>query len=244
MAEEEAAASHVAIKLPAFWQKNPRTWFVAVEAQFQRAKITQEETRYYHVLSVLPCEVIDTIFSVTEDPGDTPYTTLKEKLLGSFTPSTHQAIWQVLDMPMLADDQKPSALLDSMLAILPKEVKTTCPVIHAIYLRKLPSFLRAPLMAVKFDTIQTMAQQADMIWGGQDGQAQGHVSAARHQESRSPVRSRGRSRRPAKQRTATPAPPGDLCFYHSRFGKKAHRCEKPCTWEEAGNALAADDIDI
>ena len=148
-------------------------------------------------------------------------------------------------MPALADDQKPSTLLDSMLAVLPKEVKSSCPVIHAIFLRKLPSSLRAPLMAVKFETIQEMARQADMIWGGQDAQARAHVSAARQQEPRSPVRSRGRSRRSTKQRSATPAPPaGDLCFYHARFGKRAHRCEKPCTWEEAGNALAADDIDI
>jgi hypothetical protein len=23
-----------------------------------------------------------------------------------------------------------------------------------------------------------------------------------------------------------------LCYYHSRFGQKAHRCEAPCTWAE------------
>ena len=23
-----------------------------------------------------------------------------------------------------------------------------------------------------------------------------------------------------------------LCYYHSNFGKKAHKCEAPCTWAE------------
>ena len=32
-----------------------------------------------------------------------------------------------------------------------------------------------------------------------------------------------------------PPPPGQmrregLCFFHKRFGEKANRCEKPCTW--------------
>lgn len=34
----------------------------------------------------------------------------------------------------------------------------------------------------------------------------------------------GRSR--SRSRRASPAPAG-MCFYHSRFGAKAHRCERP-----------------
>ena len=73
----------MAVKLPTFWHKNPRSWFVSVEATFRRAKITQEETRFDHVLAVLPMEVIDTIHSIVDNPGDAPYSTLKEKLLGT-----------------------------------------------------------------------------------------------------------------------------------------------------------------
>jgi len=89
--DKEVLANHVAINLPTFWTKNPRSWFVSVEAQFQRAKITQEETRYWHILAVLPCEVIDSIHSITKNPGKQPYTSLKNKLLGTYTLSAWQA---------------------------------------------------------------------------------------------------------------------------------------------------------
>jgi len=235
--DEEVLVNHVAIKLPTFWTKNPRSWFVSVEAQFQRAKITQEETRYWHVLAVLPCEVIDSIHSITENPGEQPYTALKNKLLGTYTPSAWKAIWHVFDMPNLATDQKPSTLLDNMVAGLPKEVKTDNPMLHALFLRKLPAFVRAPLMAVKFESIQQMASQADEIWGGQDEQVASNAISER--SPRSPRRSS--SKRPPR-RADTPGR-HKLCFYHHRFGKRANKCEPPCTWQESGNALAADDSD-
>lgn len=236
-----AGANHVAVKMPTFWPKNPRSWFISVEAQFHKAKITQDDTKYWHVLAALPCEVIDSIHSVTE--LDTPsYTALKEKLLGSYSPSSWQAIWHVLDMPNLATDQKPSALLDTMLAALPSEIKSDNKMFHAVFLRKLPTYLRAPLMSSTFTTVQEMAAKADQIWGAQDHQA-AHTAATISSQQRSPSRGRDRSRRPPKERrAATPGKPG-LCWYHAKFGKKAHSCEQPCTWKQSGNAVAADDSD-
>lgn len=235
--DEAASASHVAVKLPTFWSKNPRSWFVSVEAQFMRAKITQEETRYWHVLSVLPCEVVDTIHAITENPGDTPYTALKNKLLGTFTPSKWQSLWHVMDIPSLAADQKPSTLLDLMAAHLPPTVKTDNEFFHAVFLRKLPAFIKGPLMAANFDNIQQMAEHADKIWGAQEDQAA--TNAVLDRRPRSP------SRRNNQQRNKRADTPGksSLCFYHRKFGKKAHSCTQPCSWQPSGNAVAADDSD-
>ena len=235
---DAASASHVAVKLPTFWHKNPRSWFVSVEATFWRAKITQEETRFDHVLAVLPMEVIDTIHSIVDNPGDAPYSTLKEKLLGTYTPSPWQALWQVMDLPSLAADQKPSTLLDTMAALLPVGTKTDSKFFHAIYLRKLPTNIRAPLMAASFNTVEEMAAHADKIWGAQEEQAATHAVSGSNRGSRSPAR---QSKKVNKGRRSETPGKARLCRYHWRFGEAAERCEPPCPRQPTGNGLAATD---
>ena len=41
------------VKLPDFWQHNPRSWFQYIEAQFQLRGITQDVTKYFHVVAAL-----------------------------------------------------------------------------------------------------------------------------------------------------------------------------------------------
>ena len=41
------------VKLPDFWQNNPRSWFQHIEAQFQLRGITQDVTKYFHVVAAL-----------------------------------------------------------------------------------------------------------------------------------------------------------------------------------------------
>ena len=41
------------VKLPDFWQHNPRPWFQHIEAQFQLRGITQDMTKYFHVVAAL-----------------------------------------------------------------------------------------------------------------------------------------------------------------------------------------------
>ena len=50
---------------------------------------------------------------------------------------------------------------------------------------------------------------------------------------------RGRSRTCSQPHSRAPSPanPG-TCFYHARYGDKAHRCEGACTYKASGNALA------
>jgi len=41
------------VKLPDFWQHNPRAWFQHIEAQFQLRGITQDVTKCFHVVAAL-----------------------------------------------------------------------------------------------------------------------------------------------------------------------------------------------
>ena len=57
-AQEQQPVAHVAVKLPEFWVRDPAMWFSQAEAQFRRGRITREMTKYDHVLTKLPENVI------------------------------------------------------------------------------------------------------------------------------------------------------------------------------------------
>ena len=52
---------HVSIKPPAFMETAVDGWFAIMDAQFNIAKITNSQTKFYHVLSALPPETISHI---------------------------------------------------------------------------------------------------------------------------------------------------------------------------------------
>lgn len=232
-----AGANAVAVKLPTFWPQKPRSWFIPVEAQFRRAGITQEQTMFDHVLAVLDPETCDRISDVAEDPGETPYTTLKERLLSSFTLSPWQSMWQLFDLPEMAEDQRPSLFLATMKALLPPEEKADSFTFKALFIKKLPEELRGPLISSKFETVAAMAAHADTLWGARSIKPAVHAVQNANRRGRSPS-CRGKQSR----RADTPANNG-LCFYHARFGNEARRCDAPCRHQPSGNALAADDSD-
>ena len=46
-------ANNAFIKLPEFWEFSPTAWFAQTEAQFAIRDVTDDTTRYYHVVSAL-----------------------------------------------------------------------------------------------------------------------------------------------------------------------------------------------
>ena len=75
----------VAIKLPTFWAQQPEVWFLQAEAQFHICKITDDITKYYHVVAALDQEtsgrVLDTL---SAPPADNKYTDLKQETAHHF----------------------------------------------------------------------------------------------------------------------------------------------------------------
>jgi hypothetical protein len=51
--ETPAEVSRVAMRLPPFYTVEPDVWSVSAQAQFTLAGITEERTKFYHVLSQL-----------------------------------------------------------------------------------------------------------------------------------------------------------------------------------------------
>ena len=73
------------IKLPDFWQHNPRPWFQHIEAQFQLRGITQDVTKYFHMVAALDVSTTAKAIALLEAPPvDGKYDALKTFLLNVF----------------------------------------------------------------------------------------------------------------------------------------------------------------
>ena len=65
------AVESVALKLPTFWVSSPLAWFAQAEAQFELRKISQDESKYYHVVAALDNVTANRALSVITSPSPT-----------------------------------------------------------------------------------------------------------------------------------------------------------------------------
>lgn len=251
----DAALHHVAVKLPDFWTKDPDMWFAQAECGFEMARVTRSYTKYQHVLMKLPQEVIISVRSLVQEIEPTTpdaYEQLKARLSTSFSMTPYQRGYAILDHPDLGD-RRPSRMMAEMVALLPAGSAPDI-LFFCLFLRRLPASIREHLAAAAHKHADEMAAHADRLWDARQGSAGVstlveplEVLALRQTGrggSQSPSRSRRaspdtrKSRDQSRPRRSTPSRRGDrsdyvnpsFCFYHDRFGKKASKCENPCTW--------------
>ena len=224
----------VPVKLAEFWQEEPALWFTQAEAQFRRGHVTDGRLQADYLISSLQAATLKSVRNIlTDDTSNktTLYNWLKERLVHCFLATKWSMAFQILAHPGLGD-LRPTQLLDAMMALLPLGEPPGI-LFQALFLQRLPVDMRDHLVAANLQTPREMAVTADRMWDSRSKKG-ATVAAVR---GVSPA-ARGCSPR---RRAATPGPEG-LCFYHSRFAAKAHRCEPPCTWSEAkpaGNGSAA-----
>ena len=112
-------AASVALKLPVFWPEATEVWFAQADPQFAIKNITVSKTKFYHAVASLPQDVAAQILDLIRAPpaGD-PYEVLKECLTRLYF-----LRFQALVSLPLTGDQKPSHLMNRMLALLPDDYK-------------------------------------------------------------------------------------------------------------------------
>lgn len=214
----------VALKLPPFWQDRPAAWFHTTEAQFHIRNIADEVTKFYYVVSSLDGTVaaqMEDVLAVAPAAGS--YTRLKEALTKRYGLTDEQKTSLLFSINGLGD-RKPSELLRYL-----RTLHRSAPAdkfFMAFFLHQLPSAVRAILAAQTFPDIDAMAVAADNILAEQAAPSTYVVQRSKSQPSK--VTSG------TKEMTAQ----SGLCYYHSRFGHRAHKCRPPCTW--SGNGVASN----
>lgn len=219
----------VAIKLPNFWPDQPIVWYSQAEAQFAIKNITTSLTKFYHCVAVLPQDVAAAVIDLIRvPPPDSPYETLKERLLQTYSLSDYARAEQLVDQPPLGD-RKPSSLLNSMLALLPEGHKPDF-LFKFLFLRKLPADIRGHLINTKFEDIRDLAALADSLWSSRQTSPVSAATVSNPEEAADGSNVSALNRRSNL--------PSSYCWYHEKYGSQATKCKPGCSYKPSGNARA------
>ena len=213
----------VTVKLPTFWPQDTELWFIQAEAQFQIRGITLSATKYHHAVAALDAETASRCRDVLRaPPSESPYESLKQSLLGTFSCSEYQRASKLINMPPLGD-ASPSKLLDEMFTLLGDH--TPCFLFRALFLERLPMDIRMHLTGSTVTDIRELARLANDIWVTKQ--------AATVNEMEQEVEA------VKINRTKTPKFDPTLCRYHAAYGLKARKCISPCRLsQDKGNGTA------
>ena len=198
MAETHA----VALKLPTFWTDKPDLWFCSVEAQFAIRNITQDETKYYYVVSALTNDMASAVSSVlTNPPAKDKYVTLKTALEKFYRVPPIKKVTNFIHQGTISD-RRPREVAKELFGL----GATAEQFQMALFVNAMPTTVQTHLLARDYKDVSEMADTAEaLVSEGLVG-----VSAA------------------TKPRPAAGKPKRELCFYHRNFGDRARRCQPPC----------------
>ncbi|XP_076043613.1 uncharacterized protein LOC143026728 [Oratosquilla oratoria] len=226
----------VSLKLPPFSTIDAPSWFRRTEIQFRLRKISASQTKADYVLEAIPEDVFPLISQwLDQHDGVIQYDVLKQYLLQEFTPSAASRAAKILQLSQqpLGDIKPSTAYLEMMsIARLPNTANGTSrdvDMLRQLWLMRLPVPVRSALGNAEEMTTDEVSRKADHL-------ADAHAAAARSQDvcatddatdeifaaAASPANRRQQHQQRQRRRT-TPAL--HLCYYHTRFGTFAKKCQ-------------------
>ncbi|XP_032677687.1 uncharacterized protein LOC116847131 [Odontomachus brunneus] len=247
---EQPTGTHinkVAVRAPPFWENEPELWFAQLEGQFLLAGVTQDATKYAHVLSQIDTRYAREVKDVITDPPATDkYLAIKTALIRRLSASQEHRIRQLLEHEEMGD-RKPFQFLRNLRTLAGNAVPEQ--LLRTLWLGRLPTTIQAILATRVQDRLEDVAEQADRIqevtvrsvnevktapddpspMAHQIRQLTNQVAAmARRLEQTPHPRNRNRSKSREKKKR------DHLCFYHGKFGQHARKCTQPCNFQ-SGN---------
>ncbi|XP_062557793.1 uncharacterized protein LOC134222649 [Armigeres subalbatus] len=241
-------AAAVSVKLPDFWKNDPNMWFAQAEAQFHLARITQDETKFWHIVARIDQSVICHISDlVNSPPMINKYQAVKDRLIARFALSPQARIEQLLGSSDLGD-LRPSHLLARMQEIA-TGLNVNYSIMKTLFLQRIPSHARV-ILSISDGSLTKLAEMADRMldsstsnvascgsapdsspldYSTLKGEIEALTAEIRRMKTR-PTRSRSRSSsRPNIQGEQT------ICWYHRKYGGRAEHCRAPCSFNHQKN---------
>lgn len=247
-----ASAHH--IKIPPFWPEKPAIWFAQIEGQFAIYKITDDTTKFYHILGNLDRQYASEVEDILVGPPD--YDRLKAELIKRLSVSRENKVKQLLMHEELGS-RKPSQFLRHLQHLAGPKVPEDF--IRTIWTSRLPTGIQPIVASQTSQSLEELADLADRIndiapsthqvvaaassspndeLTRQIAELTRQVSALTAQNngrSRSTERGQGNRSRSLSRRSDSCYRKFPVCWYHSSFGTQARKCLKPCDYK-AGNA--------
>lgn len=244
-------------KIPPFWPEKPAIWFAQVEGQFAIMRVTDETTKFYHILATLDRQYAAEIEDILTGPPN--YRRLKDELIKRLSASRENKVKQLITHEQLGT-RKPSQFLRHLQHLAGPEVPEDF--LRTIWSSRLPTSMQPIVASQSAMTLDALAELADRV---HDIATPSHHVAATSSSSpassieeltrqvaaltrqvsaltlqsqhrpRSQERGRGQRTRSSSRRSESNYRKYPVCWYHSKHGSKALRCVKPCDYKASGN---------
>ncbi|CAE1293168.1 unnamed protein product [Acanthosepion pharaonis] len=155
---------------PPFHEGNIKNWFLQMEAIFTVRRITDQKTKFGHVVAVLPPAIVDEVSDFLEAvPEVEPYARLKEAILRRMG-RTEESLIRELFSNLTCDGRTPSQLLRYMKSRLGKNTMADS-ILKSLWLDRLPTTITQILAPMSENTsIDQLADAADRIFSQLDNQ--------------------------------------------------------------------------
>ena len=120
-------------------------------------------TKFYHAVAVLPQKVAAQILDlICTPPAGDPYEVLKDRLITLYSLIDDKQFEALVSLP-LSGDQKPSHLMNQMLALLPNNYKPDF-ILRGLFLHRLLSDVCSHLLQENVSDPHALALKADKLF--------------------------------------------------------------------------------
>ena len=242
-----ATASEKPLNIGQFDTKDPNAWFFRAEMMFRIRSITSEKRKAELVMECLPPGCWNVVAKFFDENTSPTYTQVKEELLEHWdTKPAARAKQFFAHLGSSAGDTNVSTMYHTLdtLTTIPKATtrqKAPLDIVMEMTLQMYPKQVRAQLPDYSNMEIKEFLRQADRILSAY-AEPDSLAAATPHSEGdqpevAAPARPKGEyARHPRQQQQQQPAQrrkkKTDTCFYHTRFGQQAYRCQPPCRYSK------------
>lgn len=218
MTEDTPQVSAVSVKLPPFWAEEPEIWFDRVDSIFRLRGITTEQTKFDHVIAVLPLEFMRSARQEISNPHrDKPYEKLREALLEKFAKHPIQHLLDTIQSFTSQTDLSPSQIEDVCNSV-------SCNIDtlrEALFVLALPHSIKGPILdkLKAGSSLKEARKTAESLLAQQP--AQFSVSAVHNNKGKAGYH------KGAQGASGNP----NWCYMHNRYGERAYNCRQPCSYK-------------
>lgn len=226
---------HVSVKIPNPFP-NVILWFKQVDASFELSRVTDEVTKYFHLISNLPAEILMKYQSHLDASTPHPYTNLRGAMVKDFENKTKLSVADMLKDNSLGNRSPSEALRQiryQTQLLDPSNHDPNSALIRELFMRLLPGNVQIILLAQPSEDLSHQAALADKIINVKHSEnssacmALDTVSECTLKEEVLHLREEINElrRRQAYQNDSR------FCYYHKTFGNNARKCQPPCEWK-------------
>lgn len=244
-----ATSAAVAVKLPEFWKSDPVMWFAQAEAQFALAGVTQDITKFHHIVAKIDQSVICHVADLVKNPPEEDkYQSLKTRLISRFELTPQSRLERLLSSSDLGD-LRPTHLLAKMQE-LSAGLNVDDSLLKMLFLQRMPPNIRA-VLSINDGTLTKIAEMGDKIMdmapqiAAVDSRTPGEIALDQDPYSKENLASqiaaltaeiRRMKTKPQKSRSRSVSRnrrfgESSICWYHRKYGANAERCRSPCNYQ-------------